>query len=288
MRLNKSNSQTFSGKRKKLSRTNLVLHTTKEYASSSTIHGFAYVFDYRHSVSARCLWTVVVILAFSLTIYQMTSLYTQWKNDPVITTLDTVALPIEDIEFPAVTICPQGSVQGILDNVLFKQLKEYIIRKRGLNRNERRRKKRSVSPGEAWNMTFDEMMLEASTFLSDVYPGAKDSPTKLVTLMEADDPEIVVQNEAVLLPTVEKSCDPASNIEAFESLNKQLYNDFCPDGFVLFDGLGCIHTSEHELTYEEASDYCNGQSGAEVLLLASDEEFRVLNEYNVIGIIASL
>ena len=282
MRWSKSNAVKYSGKSRKFPITNLVLQNTKEYASSSTIHGFAYIFDHRHSTSARCLWTIAVVLAFTLTAWQMTSLYTQWKNDPVITTLDTVALRIEDIEFPAVTICPQESVQGILDNVLFKQMKEYIVMKR---REGGKRKRRSVSgsSGDGWNMTFDEMMLEAKNFLSDVYPGAKDTPSKLVTLMEADDPEIIVQNEAVLLPNVEKSCDVASNLETFENLNKHLQNDLCPEGFEMIDGLGCIHISELELNYNEASDYCKRQNGAEILLLVSEDEFKTVNEYNVIG-----
>ena len=48
--------------------------------------------------------------------------------DPL-TTLDTVALPIEQVDFPAVTICPQGSRKEIVDSVLFRQLKEYIADK---------------------------------------------------------------------------------------------------------------------------------------------------------------
>ena len=282
MRWSKSNTVKYSGKRRKFPITNLVLHNTKEYASSSTIHGFAYIFDHRHSTSARCLWTIAVVLAFSLTAWQMTSLYTQWKNDPVITTLDTVALRIEEIEFPAVTICPQGSVQGILDNVLFKQMKEYIIMKR---RKEGKENGDQISGtfGDGWNMTIDEMMMEAKNFLRDVYPGAKDTPSKLVSLMEADDPEVIVQNEAVLLPNVEKSCDVASNLETFENLMKHLQNDLCPEGFELIDGLGCIHISELQLTYDEASDYCKRQNGAEILLLVSEDEFKVVNEYNVIG-----
>ena len=132
-------------------------------------------------------------------------------------------------------------------------------------------------------MTFDEMLLEAKNFLRDVYPGAKETPTKLVTLMEADDPEVIVQNEAVLLPNVEKSCDLASNLETFENLNKHLQNDLCPEGFEMIDGLGCIHISELQLTYNEASDYCKRQNGAEILLLVSEDEFKIVNEYNMIG-----
>ena len=36
---------------------------------------------------------------------------------------------LDEIEFPAVTICPQGSVKDILDNVLFKQFTEYVANK---------------------------------------------------------------------------------------------------------------------------------------------------------------
>ena len=273
----------FSTARKKVPDGNKILHTTKDYASSTTVHGISYVFDDRHPIVARLFWTICVILAFSLTTYQMTSLYTQWEDNPVITTLDTVALPIEDIEFPAVTICPQGSVKQIMDNVLFKQLREYIIEKRA----KEKRRKRSVSGDgiSLGNLTYEEMMTEAEEFLKDVYPGAKETPKNFVLLMEADDPVIAVQNEAVLIPATDKTCNQTENMETYNNLNKQLNNDSCPDGFELFDGYGCVHTSASTMPYDDASDYCNGQGGAELLLLDSDEALRAIQQYDIIGIL---
>ena len=103
-----------------------ILGTTKEYASATTIHGFSYIADENQSGAERLVWAIVVILAIAFTACQVTSLYNEWEDEPVITTLETVAEPIEEIKFPAVTICPQGSRQEILDSVLFRQLKEYI------------------------------------------------------------------------------------------------------------------------------------------------------------------
>ena len=107
-----------------------ILKTSREYASVTTAHGIPYLVEDGRLVIERMLWGIVVISAVAFTTLQMTTLYQQWQDDPVITTLDTVALPIEKIEFPAVTICPQGSVNKITESVLFKQLKEYIIEKR--------------------------------------------------------------------------------------------------------------------------------------------------------------
>ena len=278
----KSSAKNFSKARKKVSDGNEILRTSREYASSTTVHGVAYVFDHRHPVVARIFWSICVVLAISLTSYQMTSLYTQWEDDPVITTLDTVALPIEDIEFPAVTICPQGAVKEIMDSVLFKQLKEYIMEKKF---NENRKKRDAFGMGKKeWNLTYEEMMIEAEEFLKDIYPGAKETPKNLVILMESDDPELVVQNEAVLIPATEKTCNQTANVEAYENLNKHLNNDSCPDGFETIEGYGCVHTSAYEMSYDEATEYCNGQGGAELLLLNSNEALKILHDYEVIGI----
>ena len=77
-----------------------MIHTSKEYASVSTAHGFSYIGDENYSGGDRILWVVIVLLALCFTVFQMATLYTDWQDNPVITTLDTVALPIEEIEFP--------------------------------------------------------------------------------------------------------------------------------------------------------------------------------------------
>ena len=68
--------------------------TSKEYASVTTAHGLSYIANEHNSTGDRILWILIVVIAISFTVFQMASLYNQWQNDPVITTLDTVALPI--------------------------------------------------------------------------------------------------------------------------------------------------------------------------------------------------
>ena len=75
--------------------------TAKQFAKATSIHGCAYVFHDRNSGVERILWIIVVALALTFTAYQVITLYQEWQDEPVITTLETVAEPIENIKFPA-------------------------------------------------------------------------------------------------------------------------------------------------------------------------------------------
>ena len=227
-----------------------IVDTTKKYSSATTIHGISYIFNDVLSGLERLLWSIVVLVAICFTTFQVVTLYQEWQDNPVVTTLNTVALPIEKIEFPAVTICPQGSRQEIIDSVLFRQLKRYIQNKNG----------------NATNFTPGEMIEQVESFITDVYPGAKGKPTMLTRLMTSDNPEVSIQNEAIIPPKDE--CDPSSNIAFANALNKELSNDTCPDGFEMAQGSNyCIHAKSTPITYNDATKYCNELSGARLLYL---------------------
>ena len=210
----------------------------KAYAEETTIHGFVYIAKEEHPIVSRLFWVIVVILALSFTTFQMLSLHQQWVENPVVTNLETISLPIEQIDFPAVTICPQGLVKDVMDNVLFRQLIEYIGNKEQTHKRY-----------ETWNVTHEEMLLHIDDFLRDVYPGAKDNPRKYLSLMTSDEPRKVVKNEAVLLGLQNQQCDERSNREIVKNFNKQLNHDYCPEGFVKLGNIGCILVAESQMNY---------------------------------------
>ena len=239
----------------------IIVDTTKQYSSATTIHGISYLSSDNVPALERLIWLVVVILAIIFTTFQVCNLYNEWQDEPVITTLDTVALPIEEIEFPAVTICPQGTRQEIIDSVLFRQLKEYI-----------EKDKVNVT-----SLTQDEMMDEVKAFLKDVYPGAKAKPTMITRLMTSDNPKLYVQNEAVL--QLEEECDPSSNADIVKVLNKQLLNDSCPEHFTMVQNSGfCIHESRTKMTYNEADQYCRDVIDSKLLYFDSHDDASPLDK----------
>ena len=274
-------SESFNNKQSKNSdRKNAIVKTSKEYGSDSTAHGISYLVDETRSKGERIFWTVVVCLAISFTIYQMGTLHMQWQDHPVITELDTVALPIEEIEFPAVTICPQGAIKNMSEIVLGQQFMEFVKDKR---KKEKSRRKREVAP---WNsteikreLTYQDMINNMKEFMREVYPGAKDKPTKFTRLMWSRDPKKALENAVILHQTDEVECDESHNQNVLQNMNKHLNGDFCPETFQMVEGNDCIHTSKEEMTYEEADNYCHAQNGATLVGFESYSSLDSFQQY---------
>ena len=239
--------------------------TSQGYASNTTIHGISYLFESRPGIESL-LWFLIVIAAMMFTILQTTTLYADWQNEPVITNLDTIAMPIKDIEFPAVTICPQGTISRALDAVLFKQLKEYTANKR-LETSQKKKRSATVN-NDVFDVTITEDLLRE--FLEVKYPGAKKKPTKIVKVMTSDDPESTLENEALILPDLDDEECGNSSVDNYLNGIKEMNTGSCPDGFSMFDDLFCVKMSSILMNYEDAKDYCNSQSGSSLPYIESN------------------
>ena len=195
----------------------LAIHL-KEYASVATAHGFCYLAEDGLLKLERISWFLVVVLAMLFSYCQTATLYKQWQDNPVITNLDTVSLPIEDIEFPAVTICPQGSINDIVESVLLLQFSEYIKDELGTNLTRMKKSTSSMNAVDPkirthgpWQLTDDEMMDFVDAFLKDVYPGALDKPTKLVQLFAETQSQNPLANDVYVFGSPDDECYTSTN-----------------------------------------------------------------------------
>ena len=114
-------------RRRKPNRKKGVVNTLRDFASNSSIHGIQYLGDHKHSMRGRVFWMISVCIALTCTSSQVFNIWYQWIDDPVETTLNTISLPVEEIEFPAVTLCPQGSTEDIIDNVYYHQFQKWLL-----------------------------------------------------------------------------------------------------------------------------------------------------------------
>ena len=46
-------------------------------------------------------------------IFYPKQVYQDWQDNPVLTTINTTTKPIRDIDFPAITICGQGTIDQV-------------------------------------------------------------------------------------------------------------------------------------------------------------------------------
>ena len=134
--------------------------TLKEYSSASTTHGIAYVFEDDRLILERVLWIIVIIIAIFFAASLSIRAYTNWQDDPVLTSVGTTGFPIEKVAFPSITICAQGSAKEIVDAAFVKQFTDYLLEK---------------------NLIYDELtpsqrQQHGASFLADRYPGAKLPP----------------------------------------------------------------------------------------------------------------
>ena len=259
-----------------------MLSTAQDYSSQSTIHGLQYVSDRGQSKFCRFFWTVIVVLAFACTSYQLLQICSQWLEDPVVTILKTISLPVEEIKFPAVTLCPQGSTADVMDNFFFHQFEEWLVRKTDRDVAINKRSKREVEPTMcecrvSGNITNEYLQCCFQHFLDDVYPGVyPNNPTKIATMLYADDPVRTIESKAVVLPDEEPKCEESDSLEILKSV-KQKLSRVCPDPFRNFNDSSCIMGVSSEMQFNEAEIFCKEHGGANLLMLGSFEETSTLD-----------
>ena len=87
----------------------------REFLESSTIHGLAQISTAK-SLTARTVWTAIVVVCFAFAVYMITDSYKEWQESPVLTTITTH--PINELEFPTVTVCPPRGSNTVLNHLL--------------------------------------------------------------------------------------------------------------------------------------------------------------------------
>ena len=235
--------------------------TLHEYASASTAHGIAYVFEDGRLFFERVLWVIVVIAALTFAIIMSKTAYYNWKDNPVLTSVKTTGLPIENIDFPSITVCTQGAANEVVDAALFQQFNDYLIEK-----------------GKRFEaLSISEQIQEGQTFLMDMYPGAKAPPNQLVSMMASPGIDADRGLEAITIfnPEDKKTCsvnvdgdlNPLPNQKSVIKRNaEEVAETECPSGFKNKGNGACWHYGDHKMTYKAAGSYCTKKSTNSVLL----------------------
>ena len=87
---------------------NAFYQTLHGYAEAATIHGLVYLFERGQPWLPRGFWFLVVIACLILTVGLSLEAFNQWQDNRVFMAVKSVSLPVEEIEFPAITICAEG------------------------------------------------------------------------------------------------------------------------------------------------------------------------------------
>ena len=225
--------------------------TVHEYADVATTHGIYYIFEAGRLLFERVFWVIVVILALFFAIFMSITAYNNWKENPVLTSVGTTGHPIEKIAFPSITICPQGSSNKIIGAALFKQFERYLAGK----------------GKTAYELSENDLRAEGVSFLSIIYPGAKEGPAQMIRMLGSPGltPDKSMEAQALLNPEDEGQCRKQNMVD------KKLK---CPDGFVQVDNFAggnkpCWHFKGQtkKASKPDGLDYCQGLLGTDTFSL---------------------
>ena len=130
---------------------NFLKSTASAYSERSTAHGISYIFEREGKLCTKILWSVIVIGMVALSGFFTFKVYRKWqlviietyfttilftviinlKQEPVLYTVQNNGLPIQEVEFPSITICSPGMVDIFMDEAILGQIQEYF-RKKGM------------------------------------------------------------------------------------------------------------------------------------------------------------
>ncbi|ETN65215.1 hypothetical protein AND_003022 [Anopheles darlingi] len=82
----------------------------EEYCSESSVHGVRFFVGAHRSACVKCTWLVVFLLSLVGCGIMIQQAYDKWDRTPVIVTLSETPAPVWDMNFPAITICPEIKV----------------------------------------------------------------------------------------------------------------------------------------------------------------------------------
>jgi acid-sensing ion channel, other len=93
--------------------------TCSEYFDNSNIHGLRYLTKSDRSWVERLWWLAMILSALYGCTRYISTVYVKWQTSPLIVSIAETAMPIREIPFPAVTICPQAKSKANIFNLTY-------------------------------------------------------------------------------------------------------------------------------------------------------------------------
>lgn len=106
----KNNNDKPVRKIKKFTKTGIIV-SLEEFAQNSTLHGLRFFVDKSLNYIEKIFWLFVVITSIIICGFLIRNLWIKWKTSPIIITMNEKLIPVETVNYPSLTICPQIKIK---------------------------------------------------------------------------------------------------------------------------------------------------------------------------------
>ena len=112
----------------------------------------------KRSFVTQSIWLILLILALSGAAIFASNIFFDWQEERTITSLKTISKPVNELDFPSVTICKDGQNHQAVREVLERERKEWEEEQ---NKDiVTRRKKRSSSGGSNLGSNYCQLIFK--------------------------------------------------------------------------------------------------------------------------------
>lgn len=103
----------------------------EDYLLNTSMHGLKYIGDVSLSFAERIFFFFAFGIVVVLSSYFISNLWNKWSENPIIIGLNSALTPLNEIPFPAVTICNMNQArrsiaEKIIDNTMDNMLLESV------------------------------------------------------------------------------------------------------------------------------------------------------------------
>ena len=172
----------------------MVKEDIHDYAENATVHGIAYVLERHAVIFSKIFWLLVFLTLVGGALFTIIKAYLNWQDDPVVTTVSKTGLPIQEIDFPSITICGLGSVDKSLEQVLYRQAVKYLVEQKAVSWDD--------IPAYQEDVTDAAELLNNHSaivdFMADEYPGLQLNPGDIAPLLSSKEPDRVLDSNLAL------------------------------------------------------------------------------------------
>ena len=213
-----------------------------QYLESTTVHGFSYI-SRRNPIWERIFWTCTVLAGFTIAGVLVVDSVDDWNKRQTITTLDSIATPIQEVQFPTVTVCVNEEVPP--DN--WSYLEKFL--------NSLAFSGNSSLSAQIRSDVIDGIVTRLLEKMEKKYRSAKD-----LAVWRINEAELSTKYHRTLVDTAELICNKNFSLSDLRSTIVQNFmtndNYFTDILQKLFDGKVDLNEADYGLLYAKCKTKC--------------------------------
>ncbi|GBP37392.1 Pickpocket protein 28 [Eumeta japonica] len=102
-----------------------IFNVFREFNENTTLHGLKYLTERDLTIFERVFWLVMFLISLVLCCWLMNNVWWKWQDTPIIISFHEKLVPVWQVPFPSVTICPQMKARASVYNYTEKNIYKY-------------------------------------------------------------------------------------------------------------------------------------------------------------------